>query len=188
MDDCLGELLARFIFQCVWALTVVQIGNHITRHQDFIIRRVVQLQSLFRLPRGVHIISEDDHTIPETDIKTCAQFLSFPFILSPLIIVGMLLVLLAQRSWGETTIRLIPVLTAVNSPFCILLWIILAVSTRRKAKDRRGHVRPATEPSRETKVEVGQGDVAATTLAINRSMPEQQPLRWEHYELALPFY
>ena len=191
MDDCLGEFLARFIFQCVWALTVVKIGNHIARHQHLIIRRVLQLQGLFRVPKCIQIFSEDDHAIPETDTKICAGLLTCCFILSSLITVGMLL---GRRSWGGITPRLMLVLTTVNSPFCILLWIILAVSARRRAKDRRRQARLVTEPYQGTKAQVREGigkpmgDIAATTLAINRSTPKQQPLRWKPDELSIPSF
>ena len=134
MDDCLGELLARFIFQCVWTLTVVKIGNHIARHQNLIIRLVLQLQGLFRLPKCAQIFSEDDHEIPEEDTKICAGLLAFSLILSSLVTAG---TLLGRRSWCWTTLRLMLLLAAVNGTFCILLWIILAVSARRRANYRR---------------------------------------------------
>lgn len=189
MDDCLGECLARFIFQCVWALSVVKIGNHIARHQNLIIRRILQLQDLFRMPKCIRVFSEDDHEIPETDIKVCAGIIVCCFALSAPLIVGMLL---SWRSWWGMTLRLILVLAAVNSPFCILLWIILAVSSRRRESFRRRRAAPAARPCQETKedeeIAKPARDGIATALATSRSTPDQQPLHWEFDELFMPFY
>lgn len=190
MDDCLGECLARFIFQCVWAFSVVKIGNHIARHQNLIIRRILQLQDLFRMPKCMRIFSEDDHEIPETDIKVCAGIIVCCLALSAPVIVAMLL---SWRSWWwGMTLRFILVLAAVNSPFGILLWIILAVSARRRESFRRRRAAPAARPCQETKEdeEIAKPvrDGTATALATSPSTPEQQPLHWEPDELFMPFY
>lgn len=189
MDDCLGECLARVIFQCVWKLTVVKIGNHIQKHQNLVIRWVLRLQDLFRLPKCVRIFSADDQEIPEEDTKTCAGILACCFILSALLVVGMLL---GGRSWCGMTLHLVLVLAAVNSPFCILLWIILAVSARRRAKYRRGRAGPVAQPCQETRADVGMAkparDGAATGSATSRLLPGQQPLRWDDEELFVPFF
>lgn len=79
-------------------------------------------------------------------------------------------------------LRLVLLLAAVNSPFCILLWIILAVSARKRANYRSRRVGPVAQPCQETKADGGMGKPAS------RLIPEQQPLRWGHDELSLPFF
>lgn len=175
MDDCLGECLARFIFQCVWALTVVKLGKHIASHQDLIIRRVLRLQDLLRLPKCVHVFSEDDHETPEIDFKISAGLLVWCLILSAIVIAG---TLLGGRSWCGMALRLVLLLVAVSSPFCILLWIIPAVSARHRANHRSRVARPCQE----TNADGGMGKPAS------RLTPEQQPLRWGPEELSLPFF
>lgn len=185
MDDCLGEFFAWVILQGTWALTIVNIGNHIARHQKLVIQLVIQLQHLVRLPKCVHIFSEDDRKIPETDIKTCAGILTFCFIFSSLVIAGPLLG--GPRSWLGAIPRLVLLLIAVNSPFCILLWIYLACSARRRRRQARSVEWPIykTEEGRWTEPKENS---AATALATNQPTPEQQPLSWEHHELYLPVF
>ena len=132
MGDCLEELFAWLILQGIWRLTIMKIGNHITRHQKLIIQLVIQLQHLVRLPKCVHIFSEKDSRIPEADIKLCAAMLTFCFILSSLVIGGTLLG--CQWSWCGIILRLVLLLIAVNGPLCILLWITLACSAILKSE------------------------------------------------------
>lgn len=134
MGDYLGDFFVRVIFQCIWTLTVVNTGNYIARYQNPIIRLVLRLQGLFRLPKCVQIFSEDDCKIPETDTKICAGLLTWCLVLSSIVAAG---TLLGGRSWYGMTLRLILVLAAINGPICILLWIILAVSARSRERRRR---------------------------------------------------
>lgn len=199
MHDELGELCARVIFQCIWAFTVVKVGNLIARHQDLIIRRVLQLQDLFRLPTCVRILTEDDHEIPEKDMKACAGLLVFWLFISAPMTIG---TLLGGISWGgtsrsQTALRLVLVLAAVDIPFSIVIWIVLATSARRRANYRRRRAGPALARSsicQETKAEEGMvanepADGAEQTDSgpASRSMPEQQQLRWAPGELVLWF-
>lgn len=196
MDDCLGECIGRVFFECVWALTAVTIGNHIARHQNLIMRRVLELQDLFRLPKCVRILSEDDHEIPEQDIKTCAVFLAICSIISALVVMAALVGLSGTAPgwswrWCAMSLGLILLLAAVNSPIWILLWIILAVSARGRASHRRRRAGMAARPCQEAKAEEGMtksaGDGAATALATSPSTPERQSLRWNTGEISLPF-
>lgn len=93
-------------------------------------------------------------------------------------------------------------LAAVNTPFYILLWIILAVSARRRANHRMRRAGPVARPCPETKAEEGMAtrnkpvvdvdvdvdvDGAAVTLTVHAT-PEHQPLRWDPSELYPPLF
>lgn len=174
------------MFQCVWALTILKIGNHIARYQNLIIRRVLQLQGLFRLPKCVRIFSKDDQEIPDADIKVCAGLLVWCFLLSALVIAG---TLLGKRPWSAMTVRLILVLAAVNGPFCILLWIILAVSGRRRADYRRRRTGPVARSCHQMKEDEEMvkpaegGTIMALAATASRLATEQESLHWDPEDL-----
>lgn len=185
MDDCLGTLVGRLVVQCIWAGTTVAIGNQIANHQNFIIQRVLQLQHLFRLPKCLHTFSEDDHDIPEADIKMCASLLAMSSIGSVPIIAGRLF---GAITWNKAIL----ILGILNVPTFLILWIILAVSARRKGVHRRKREGLKVGLNDEMKAEHGmegrqaEHTCAAGTVATKEEIAGQhQPLRWKSSDLML---
>lgn len=132
--DEIVEFVARLTISMVTYVTWVLLGEVIAAYQHEIMRRSLQLQNLLHLPTCTHIFSEGDTQINQGDIKAAAIALSFTILFVSAGTLGILIE--GPKSAISRPWVLCGVIALMVTPG-LLLWLRLALTCRRRQRNRR---------------------------------------------------
>lgn len=133
-SDALIDFMSRFTFTAITYLAWVLLGEIIAAHQHGIICTSQQLQRFLHLPTCTHIFSEADTEINQDDIQFAAISLFFTALFFSLGMLGIFIegpTSALSRPWSVCGVSAL-----IVTPL-LVLWIRLALTCRRRQKNRR---------------------------------------------------
>ncbi|ROV92580.1 hypothetical protein VMCG_08958 [Cytospora schulzeri] len=130
----LFEVTFRLILYIITSIAIALIGELIAAHQHSIIQRSRQIQNLLCLPKCMHIFSEADTEINQDDIKVSAVILFFMALITS---AGALSAVVEGTATFLDNLWVLGLSMGVPSSLGLALWLWLALSCRRRTKNRR---------------------------------------------------
>lgn len=136
-SDHLVEPISRRAIAIIPAAMWVTIGETIAAHQDEIMYRSRQLQRFLHLPTCTHIFSEADSDIHQDDVKVAAIALSSAILFVSAVILCIFIE--GLKSVLNHPLVVCSVFALMATPG-LVLWLRLALTCRRRQRNRRGAV------------------------------------------------
>lgn len=75
--ECIGKLLFKFVFRCMWTAVIIIIDRQIVARRDLVIRCGRRTQGFLHVPQCLRVFADTDLGMLDGDIRIAAELLFF---------------------------------------------------------------------------------------------------------------